>query len=641
MRWAAAVLVLFLTAVCAQAANGKLGHVTGTASYREEIALPPGAVLDVVLEDVSVADAPARELGRATVPEPGSPPFEFDITYDPAEHRARAGDIRVRAQVSVGRRLIFVSDTMNPVLTQGAPDEVDVWMIKVGDTTEEAREAPAAIGAHGLRLPASFAGDLPCANCEKLRYRLNLWPDQVFHLRRSWKGKGVTRDSIGRWSADPDQRMLTLRGGDDEVELTILGPDQLRMKGEDGADYLLTARDEFEAFDLHLPLRGMLTYVADEARFTECLTGRDYPLVRDEGDYEALEHAYLAAGAEAGGAIMASFDGGIVQSPEDEGGGTVPKVLVERFVGIWPGETCERATGEASLTNTYWKILRLDGSEVSASDGEREPSLILREGDPRFTATVGCNQILGSYALDGDKLTLRAGAEHADGLPRALDAWERQLGRTLAGRRRLAHRRADAGAARRRREIPLRSCRRSISTEPGSRAGRERDAWRTTREIGGTGVRVPAIGFGTSGLGHMPDTYGYGVDEARALATVRAVLALPEGFLDSSRLYGMGRSEERIGKVIARARRLAGGAGALDQARPRPRDRAVRRGAGAAVAGGEPGGARGRAGGHPAPARPGTCPEPGRGRAARWRSSSACARRGWRGRWGWRRGGST
>ena len=113
----------------------------------------------------------------------------------------------------------------------------------------------------------------------------------------------------------------------------------------------------------------MLTYVADEARFTECLTGRDYPLVRDEGDYEALEHAYLAAGAEAGGPIMASFDGGIVQAPEDEGTGTVPKVLVERFVGVWPGETCERATDEASLTNTYWKILRLGETEVSAGEG--------------------------------------------------------------------------------------------------------------------------------------------------------------------------------------------------------------------------------------------------------------------------------
>ena len=63
----------------------------------------------------------------------------------------------------------------------------------------------------------------------------------------------------------------------------------------------------------------MLTYAADMARFTECLTGRDYPLVKD-GDYEALEHAYLAAGAEAGGPIMASFDGGIVQEPTVAGG---------------------------------------------------------------------------------------------------------------------------------------------------------------------------------------------------------------------------------------------------------------------------------------------------------------------------------
>lgn len=70
------------------------------------------------------------------------------------------------------------------------------------------------------------------------------------------------------------------------------------------------------------------------------------------------------------------------------------------------------------------------------------------------------------------------------------------------------------------------------------------------RELGGSGVWVPPIGFGTSGLGGMPETYGYDVDEERALATVRAVLALPNGFLDSARLYGMGRSEERVGMVL-------------------------------------------------------------------------------------------
>ena len=72
----------------------------------------------------------------------------------------------------------------------------------------------------------------------------------------------------------------------------------------------------------------------------------------------------------------------------------------------------------------------------------------------------------------------------------------------------------------------------------------------TGRRVGRSSVRVPAIGFGTSGLGGMPATYGYDVDEERARATVRAVLAQPDGFLDSSRIYGFGRSEARIGQVV-------------------------------------------------------------------------------------------
>lgn len=72
----------------------------------------------------------------------------------------------------------------------------------------------------------------------------------------------------------------------------------------------------------------------------------------------------------------------------------------------------------------------------------------------------------------------------------------------------------------------------------------------TTTEIGATGLRVPKIGFGSSALGHMPDTYGYGVDLERAKATVRAVLDRPDGFLDSSRNYGLGESETRIGMVV-------------------------------------------------------------------------------------------
>ncbi|MHA1553812.1 MAG: aldo/keto reductase, partial [Alphaproteobacteria bacterium] len=68
--------------------------------------------------------------------------------------------------------------------------------------------------------------------------------------------------------------------------------------------------------------------------------------------------------------------------------------------------------------------------------------------------------------------------------------------------------------------------------------------------IGDTGISVPPICFGASVLGDMPVTYGYTVDEERAFATVRAIFEGPCKFIDVSRNYGMGRSEERIGKVI-------------------------------------------------------------------------------------------
>src|SRR3984957_17538614 len=68
--------------------------------------------------------------------------------------------------------------------------------------------------------------------------------------------------------------------------------------------------------------------------------------------------------------------------------------------------------------------------------------------------------------------------------------------------------------------------------------------------LGRTGLTVTPLCFGATGLGDMPDTYGYDVDAERAKATVRAIFDGPVNLLDTSRNYGLGRSEERIGAVI-------------------------------------------------------------------------------------------
>lgn len=68
--------------------------------------------------------------------------------------------------------------------------------------------------------------------------------------------------------------------------------------------------------------------------------------------------------------------------------------------------------------------------------------------------------------------------------------------------------------------------------------------------LGKTSLRVPALCFGTSGLGDMPLTYGYSTPEERAYKTIEHILNSDFPFLDSSRNYGDGRSEQRIGHVI-------------------------------------------------------------------------------------------
>ncbi len=72
----------------------------------------------------------------------------------------------------------------------------------------------------------------------------------------------------------------------------------------------------------------------------------------------------------------------------------------------------------------------------------------------------------------------------------------------------------------------------------------------TTRRLGKTALHVPPICFGTSSLGDMPNTYGYTVDEARAKATIQAIVDGPAKFMDTSRNYGAGRSEQRLGDVV-------------------------------------------------------------------------------------------
>lgn len=416
--------------------------INGTVLYRERILPPPGSRFEAVLEDISRADVPAKELARVDADGRSGPPYEFVLEFDPDAIDPRLSYAVRAALRDAAGRLLFTSDTVVPVLTRGAGTHVEIVMVRVpsrrgGEET--------SIGAHGLELPASFIGVLPCADCEGIAHHLDLWPDQGYHLRRTWLGEegDNRRDELGRWYADPARNAIVLYGaGEMPLQWEVKGPRRLRqldMEGkpiESELDYDLVSDGTLSQTDLEgLFLGGMMRYMADAASFEECLTGKSYPISM-EGAYIDLERAYLEDREGPGEPLYVHVEGSLVARPVMEG---PPRrsLVVDRFIKTRPGITCERQRANAALTNTYWRIDSLRGVAVERQPDTREPHIVLHERDgPSYAATVGCNRLAGSFTHKGDSLTFGSGMATLMACPPPLDALERELSAVLAEVRR-------------------------------------------------------------------------------------------------------------------------------------------------------------------------------------------------------------
>lgn len=107
--------------------------LSGDVFYRQRIALRPGGLLTVQLQDVSRADAAADTLASSTSVTGGSNvPIPFTLTYDASaiqENRSYA----VRATVHYGDKLAWTSTTSVGVLTRDFPDDgVSIMLEQVG-----------------------------------------------------------------------------------------------------------------------------------------------------------------------------------------------------------------------------------------------------------------------------------------------------------------------------------------------------------------------------------------------------------------------------------------------------------------------------------------------------------------------------
>ena len=131
--------------------------------------------------------------------------------------------------------------------------------------------------------------------------------------------------------------------------------------------------------------------MADSGRFTECLTRKNWPAALEQ-DNAALESAYSKARGEPGEELLVNLEGRVAMRPKMEGQGQQPMLVVERFIAVWPGETCGARFATEPLENTYWKLTRLGETAVTVAPKQREPHFIL---NPSCGASLGRGAVTG------------------------------------------------------------------------------------------------------------------------------------------------------------------------------------------------------------------------------------------------------
>ena len=347
------------------------GTLEGTATYREGIALPPDAVFEAALQDISRADAPAEVLGRAAIDPAGQPPFRFAIAYDEAAVQP-GRRYAVHATVRHQGRLLFTTDRVYPVLGGGdAP--LRVLLVSAGAGRQPSSRTGSEAG--GVDLPVSYEGELPGASGGSVLWHLDLLPLGRYQLRTTYKDEPEPNrfDDIGRWWREPDTGRLMLRGGRETpvAFMPVDGGRTLRKAdtvGTPGASDRLRRLPQPALIEPRLALTGMFTYMADAATITLCADGGRLPVAM-EADDKALEAAYLKERRQPGQAQLVSLEGLIAPRPSMEAD-QPPRLtlVVERFINVWPRESCGNALVDSPLRGTYWKLVRSSDTPVQVAE---------------------------------------------------------------------------------------------------------------------------------------------------------------------------------------------------------------------------------------------------------------------------------
>ncbi len=276
-------------------------------------------------------------------------------------------------------------------------------------------------------LPATYKGNLECPDCEGIRVHLNIRPDGTFEIKRVWRSGGRDGNPVidhGTWNLSPDKSTITLTinnrimGSFKMVSEACMVPADLAQAPTPETEWSLCRAESLEPIQKTVQMRGLYSYMADLGMFRDCDTGERYP-VATEKDNMALEQAYLNTEHGIAEPLVARFEGHVTTRPAMEGSRMDKVVVVDRFIEMTSARSCKAPVSAPSasepgttletahtngIENRKWELIELAGAPLDLHDGMTPPGFRLNPEGKNLRGFGGCNRMMGSYMLDGDRL---------------------------------------------------------------------------------------------------------------------------------------------------------------------------------------------------------------------------------------------
>lgn len=260
-----------------------------------------------------------------------------------------------------------------------------------------------------IDLPVTFSGKIGCPECDFVKIDLNLRPDHLYQLRKTWyQGNEVIKSEaqMRKWRFDEKNNQVILGKGKGNLKTYGIKDAEtlsfLDLEGEAESeliDYELKKKQTFDPFPDVVKIRGMYRSSGNSHVLQECSSGLYFP-VDPSGKFTELDRAYRNTPHEKNRALLVSFQGKLLPTRKGTQQRDKDIMVVTGFNRLYPDQDCNGNIVRNNLFGIYWTAFEIDGKKVGKQI--KAPFFELDAKGNKVKGYAGCNRFFGTFLFKGD-----------------------------------------------------------------------------------------------------------------------------------------------------------------------------------------------------------------------------------------------